>query len=194
MTGILELNFDRPVSEDISKGGHFGATRHYGGHKGVDFMAPRGTKVKAIEGGKVVCSIMREGSKEKTRYGNVIVIDHTPDAGENQRHIYSLSAHLDSRGVSRGQKISKGSEIGTSGNTGMRYYYQGKKRGYHLHFEIIDSPRELKWNGTDWHSISLRENPMNDYIGSTLSVDYNQTGGQISRVGLVSRYGPINRF
>ena len=132
---------------------------------------------------------MREGSKEKTRYGNVIVIDHTPEAGNKQRQIYSLSVHLDSRKVSKGQMVSKGSAIGTSGNTGMRYYYQGKKKGYHLHFEIIDSLRELRWNGTDWHSISLRENPMNDYIGSALNIiDYNEIGGQVGKFGTVSSY------
>jgi murein DD-endopeptidase MepM/ murein hydrolase activator NlpD len=75
MEGTIELNFGRPVGDDITKpGGKFGATRHYGPHKGVDFRSNWGTGVKAIEWGEVVCSLMREGSKEKANYGNVIAL------------------------------------------------------------------------------------------------------------------------
>lgn len=172
MRRTIELNFDRPVKERISDGGHFGATRHYGGHKGVDFFSPRGTRVKAVERGEVVSSIMREGSKKKTNYGNIIVIDHTPEAGINQRHIYSLYAHLESRSVYKGQVVEKGETVGRSGNTGMRYYYMGKKRGYHLHFEMIDAPKKLKWSDGGFHGTSYRVNPMGrNYIGGTLKIE-----------------------
>lgn len=158
----------------------------------MDFASPLGTNVKAVEHGKVVYSGMVDGSVKKTNYGNVIVIDHTPEADRDQRHIYSLYAHLDSRGVYRGQGVSKGRTIGKSGNTGMRYYYMGKKRGYHLHFEMIDSPRELQWGPGRFHGTSYRVDPMGgDYIGGTLIIDYGQATGQIS---LSSRYGSIYRF
>lgn len=173
MTGIIELHFDRPVKEGISEGGHFGATRHYGGHKGVDFACPLGTNVKAIERGKVVYSGMVDGSVKKTNYGNVIVIDNTPEADRNQRHIYSLYAHLDDRRVSQFQTVRLLQSIGQSGNTGMRYYYMGKKSGYHLHFEMVDSPRELYWGPGSFHGTSYRVDPMGgDYIGGTLKIDY----------------------
>ena len=173
MTGIIELNFKRPVKEGISEGGHFDATRHYGSHKGVDFLAPRGTDVKAVEHGKVVYSGMVDGSVKKTNYGNVIVIDHTPEADRNQRHIYSLYAHMEDRGPSSYQTVRLLQSIGRSGNTGMRYYYAGKKRGFHLHFEIIDSPRELHWGPGSFHDTSYRVDPMDgDYIGGTLKIDY----------------------
>src|SRR3972149_2008816 len=192
MEGTIELKFIRPVGDDItSPGGEFGATRHYGPHKGVDFKSRLRTDVRASERGEVVCSVLREGSKEKTNYGNVIVIDHTPEADPDQRHIYTLYAHLDYRGVYRGQKVRKEETIGRSGNSGTRQSYSGKpkekQKDYHLHFELIDSLRKLVWDGGNWHPLSLRKDPMNGYIGSTLTIDYDRTGGQISRAGLSSR-------
>lgn len=173
MTGTIELNFDRPVKEGISEGGHFGATRHYGGHKGVDFSTPLGKDVKAAENGNVVYSGMENGSVKKTNYGNVIVIDHTPEADRDQRHVYSLYAHLENRGVSLYKTVGKGETIGQSGNTGMRYYYMGKEKGYHLHFEMIDSPRELHWGPGSFHGTSYRVDPMDGgYIGGTLKIEY----------------------
>lgn len=87
MNGTIELHFERPVGDEISPKGEFGAYRHYGPHKGVDFLSMLGTRVKASEGGVVVYSSERPGSKEKTKYGHVIVIDHTPGADDDQRHI-----------------------------------------------------------------------------------------------------------
>jgi murein DD-endopeptidase MepM/ murein hydrolase activator NlpD len=202
IAGTLELDFGRPVGRDIGitpKGGKFGAHRHYGGHKGVDFAAYL-CSVKAIESGRVVCSTMRAGSKEKANYGNVIVIDHTPEAGPDQRHVYSLSAHLDSRAVYRNleKKIEKGRTIGISGNSGTRQSYSGKpkadQKDYHLHFEIIDSPRKLVWNGSNFHSLSLREDPMSGYIGSILIIEYGWIDGQLCGAELPSRYDPFYRF
>jgi len=134
MEGTIELKFIRPVGDDItSPGGEFGATRHYGPHKGVDFKSRLRTDVRASERGEVVCSVLREGSKEK-------------------------------------------------------------QKDYHLHFELIDSLRKLVWDGGNWHPLSLRKDPMNGYIGSTLTIDYDRTGGQISRAGLSSRYEPFYRL
>jgi murein DD-endopeptidase MepM/ murein hydrolase activator NlpD len=159
-------------------------------------MPAGGTNVRAVESGKVAYSGMVDGSAKKTNYGNVIVIGHTPEADRNQRHVYSFYAHLDSRGVSRGHEVAKGgSSIGTSGNSGMRYYYMGKKKGYHLHFETIDSPRELQWGPGSFHGTSYRVDPMGrDYIGGTLIIDYGQATGEVSMSALSSRYGSIYRF
>ena len=109
----------------------------------------------AVEGGRVVYSDNRAGSENKANYGNVVVIDHAPEAGKDQRHIYSLYAHLDGVLTSRGETVEKGSTIGISGNTGTRQYYEGerkgipkaKQRGFHLHFEIIDSLKGFDFNG-----------------------------------------------
>lgn len=196
MESMLELNFDRPVRDDITKpGGEFGAPRHYGGHKGVDFRSNRFTRVKAIESGRVVCSTECVGSKTKTNYGYVVVIDHTQYAGTYQRHVYSLSAHLEHRGVSRDQEVEKGKIIGLSGNSGTRQSYSDKdkadQKGYHLHFEIIDSPVKLYWNGRNFHALSLRGNPMSAYIGCRLSIDYSRLAGKPSGSGVPSWRDPF---
>lgn len=178
MEGTIELKFIRPVSDEITRpGGEFGAHRYYGPHKGVDFKSNWGTAVEASERGEVVCSVMCEGSKEKANYGNVIVIDHTPEAADDQRHVYTLYAHLDSRGVSSGQGVGKGRMICRSGNSGTRQSYNGQpkaeQKGYHLHFELIDSPRELHWGPGSFHNTSYRVDPMGgNYIGGTMKVKY----------------------
>lgn len=59
MEGQKELKFKEPVTDRVTEnGGEFGAPRHYGGHKGVDFRSNWGTDVMASESGKVVFSGM----------------------------------------------------------------------------------------------------------------------------------------
>lgn len=188
------LEFIRPVPDDITiipGVGEYGASRPYGAHIGVDFLA-RLEDVFAVEGGGVVYSGMRAGSENKTNYGNTVVIDHTPLAGRDQRHIYSLYAHLDSVAVSRGARIEKGSTIGISGNTGTRQHYEGERkgipkerqRGYHLHFEIIDSQKSFDFNG-GWPvdlRPSDRKDPMRDYIGERITIEYALTEEDMSKI------------
>lgn len=145
MKKTLKLEFDRPVDKRVKineRDGKFGVQRPYGSHIGVDFSAYLDT-VYACEGGRVVYSGTREGSERKANYGNVIVIDHDPDAGEDQRHIYSLYAHLDSISTSTGKKVEKGSAIGISGNTGTTWYYKGVKRGFHSSLAGFFMPRHF---------------------------------------------------
>lgn len=183
MPWTVELNFsEKPVDAEVTpRVGKFGAKRHYGPHKGVDFRAYK-QDVRAVEAGKVAFSGMREGSEDVTRYGNVVVIDHTPRAGEDQRHIYSLYAHLDNRSVSRGQTVEKGDLVGISGNSGTREYYMGKKGGFHLHFEIIDSPDALPWSRTLSHQRSFYKDPFDNYLGSKVTIEYGVSPDVMSKL------------
>ncbi|MFJ8078461.1 peptidoglycan DD-metalloendopeptidase family protein [Streptomyces sp. NPDC096176] len=97
-----------------------GAMWSSGYHTGVDFAASSGTSVKAVGAGTVV-SAGWSGS-----YGNEVVIQHTDGT-------YSQYAHLSSLGVSSGQSVSGGQQIGLSGST-------GNSSGPHLHFEIRTGP------------------------------------------------------
>lgn len=194
MPGTIKLVFTRPVDKKVEineKYGKFGAERPYGSHIGVDFLAKRDT-VYACEGGRVVYSDNRAGSENKANYGNVVIIDHTPGAGEDQRHIYSLYAHLDSISTSTGEEVEKGSAIGISGNTGTKQYYEGERkgipkarqRGYHLHFEIIDSPKSFDFSG-GWPGDLRpgdRKDPMKDYIGQKVTIEYNFTEEETGKI------------
>ncbi|MCL4873872.1 M23 family metallopeptidase [bacterium] len=124
----------------------------------------------ASESGIVVYSGTREGSTTRTNYGDTIVIDHTPEAGKDERHIYTLYAHLDRRNVYEGHGARKGEKIGISGNSGMVAFYKNLKQGFHLHFEVIDSQTELNW-GYGWPT-GNRQDPM-DYLGRVTIIEYS---------------------
>ncbi|MET9845855.1 M23 family metallopeptidase [Streptomyces ossamyceticus] len=91
-----------------------------GYHTGVDFVAQTGTSLKAVGAGTVV-SAGWGGA-----YGNQVVIKLADG-------YYAQYAHLSSIGVSAGQSVTGGQQIGLSGAT-------GNVTGPHLHFEIRTTP------------------------------------------------------
>ncbi|MFF9688752.1 peptidoglycan DD-metalloendopeptidase family protein [Streptomyces sp. NPDC014623] len=97
-----------------------GASWSSGYHTGADFQAASGTSVRSIGPGTVV-SAGWSGS-----YGNEVVIQHSDG-------MYSQYAHLSSLGVSAGQAVTGGQQIGLSGST-------GNSTGPHLHFEVRTGP------------------------------------------------------
>ncbi|HWB61900.1 MAG TPA: M23 family metallopeptidase [Chitinophagales bacterium] len=87
-------------------------------HKGMDFVAPTGTKVHVTGDGVVeTVNYSFEG------YGNEIIINH----GYGYRTRY---AHLSRFNVQEGQKVKRGDVIGYIGST-------GKSTGPHLHYEVL---------------------------------------------------------
>ncbi|QTE01398.1 M23 family metallopeptidase [Streptomyces cyanogenus] len=91
-----------------------------GSHTGIDFHAAAGTAVHAVGSGTVV-STGWGGA-----YGNQIVIRMADG-------MYTQYGHLSSIGVTVGQKVVPGQQIGLSGAT-------GNVTGPHLHFEARTSP------------------------------------------------------
>ncbi|MEU6356460.1 M23 family metallopeptidase [Streptomyces sp. NPDC047072] len=91
-----------------------------GSHTGVDFHAASGTSVHAVGRGTVV-EAGWGGS-----YGNQIVIRMADGT-------YTQYGHLSSIGVSVGQSVTPGQQIGLSGAT-------GNVTGPHLHFEARTTP------------------------------------------------------
>lgn len=87
-------------------------------HKGVDYGAPIGTKVRATGDG-TVDFIGKQGG-----YGNLVILSH---AGGYQ----TAYAHLNgfSKGLRKGSKITQGDIIGFVGKTGWA-------TGPHLHYEF----------------------------------------------------------
>lgn len=89
----------------------------------VDFGASIGTPVKASAAGTVI--IAKAGNNGG--YGTYIVITHADGS-------QTLYGHLSKLSVAAGDKVDQGETIGLSGNT-------GKSTGPHLHFKIINGPR-----------------------------------------------------
>ncbi len=87
-------------------------------HKGVDFAAPMGAKVKVTSDGVVAFVGQQHG------YGNVVIVDH-------QGHFSTVYGHLSrfAGGLHKGQRIEQGQIIGYVGMTGLA-------TGPHLHYEF----------------------------------------------------------
>lgn len=98
-------------------------------HWGVDFSGISGND-NIIAIGNGVCRL----SEYQDGYGNVIIITHPASKSTNNIQFESLYAHLASRDVRVGDKVSAGQIIGQQGNTGK---YGNSK---HLHFELF-SPK-----------------------------------------------------
>ena len=92
------------------------------GHNGVDLTSYYGAPILAAATGQV---IVARGSGWNGGYGSYIVIKHNNGT-------QSLYAHLSKVGVSVGQTVNQGDEIGNMGSS-------GDSTGTHLHFEIRGS-------------------------------------------------------
>ena len=93
-------------------------------HGGIDFSGPVGLGIYATGDGVVV-----KVEKNKSGYGNHVLIDH----GYGYKTRY---AHLHTIKVKKGEKVKRGQEIGTMGNT-------GKSTAPHLHYEVITNNKAV---------------------------------------------------
>lgn len=87
-------------------------------HKGVDYGAPTGTRVRATADGVV------EFAGQQGGYGNLLILRH-------QGHFSTAYGHLNkfATGLRKGSKINQGDLIGFVGQTGWA-------TGPHLHYEF----------------------------------------------------------
>jgi len=87
-------------------------------HKGIDYGAPTGTRVRSVANGTVV-SAGRQGG-----YGNLIVIRHQGTYSTAYGHLSGFAA-----GIRQGTHVSQGETIAYVGQTGLA-------TGPHLHYEF----------------------------------------------------------
>lgn len=87
-------------------------------HTGIDFSATKGTPIYATGDGVVI-----QVSTEFGGYGKSIIIDH--GFGFTSRY-----AHLNDFNIKKGQKVKRGDQIGTVGNTGA-------STAPHVHYEVM---------------------------------------------------------
>jgi len=111
------LEFSR-VSSGFSSGRLHPVLNTIRAHKGVDYAAPIGTKVKVTSDG-TVAFVGKQGG-----YGNVVMINH-------QGRYSTVYGHLSAfaKGMRQGQHVAQGDVIGYVGMTGLA-------SGPHLHYEF----------------------------------------------------------
>ncbi len=96
-------------------------------HNGVDMAAPSGSPILAAYDGEVVAA------SYSPTMGNYVMIDH----GDG---LYTIYMHASSVGVSDGQMVARGEQIGKIGST-------GRSTGPHLHFTVRkDGNYVSPWN------------------------------------------------
>jgi murein DD-endopeptidase MepM/ murein hydrolase activator NlpD len=87
-------------------------------HKGIDYGAPIGTKVRSTGDAVVEFAGMQRG------YGNVIYLRHAGDYTTVYGHLNGFA-----KGIRKGKSVSQGETIGYVGQTGLA-------SGPHLHYEF----------------------------------------------------------
>jgi murein DD-endopeptidase MepM/ murein hydrolase activator NlpD len=88
-------------------------------HRGIDYAAPVGTRVRATGDGVV------EFAGSQGAYGNLVILKH---AGQYSTYYAHLSGFAN--GVRKGTRIQQGEVIGFVGQTGLA-------TGPHLHYEFL---------------------------------------------------------
>ncbi len=111
------LEFSR-VSSGFTNARYHPILQEWRAHRGIDYAAPVGTRVKATADG-VVESASRHGG-----YGNLIVLRHQSKYTTWYGHLSGFA-----KGIHKGVRVSQGEVIGYVGATGLA-------TGPHLHYEF----------------------------------------------------------
>ncbi|MEK9720540.1 MAG: peptidoglycan DD-metalloendopeptidase family protein [Quisquiliibacterium sp.] len=111
------LEFSR-ISSGFSRSRLHPVHKVWRAHRGVDFAAPSGTKVRASADGKVKFAGSQNG------YGKVIMLEHSGGYSTVYAHLSRFAPD-----VRRGARVSQGDVIGAVGATGWA-------TGPHLHYEM----------------------------------------------------------
>lgn len=111
------LVFSR-ISSGFSLGRFHPVLKTWRAHKGIDYVAPMGTGVKAAADGIVSFAGWQGG------YGNVITLEHEGSYSTVYGHLSAFA-----KGLRKGQRVRQGDIIGRVGATGLA-------TGPHLHYEF----------------------------------------------------------
>lgn len=111
------LEFSR-ISSGFSTARYHPVLKEWRAHKGVDYAAPTGTRVKSTADGSVAFAGRQNG------YGNLVVIKHQGNHETVYGHLSGFA-----NGLRKGQRVNQGDVIGYVGMTGLA-------TGPHLHYEF----------------------------------------------------------
>lgn len=118
------LEFSR-ITSGFSNGRFHPILKTWRAHKGIDYGAPTGTRVRSVADGTI------EFIGRQNGYGNLIIVRH--------HGVYSTAyGHLNgfAPGMRKGAAVSQGQLIGYVGQTGMA-------TGPHLHYEFRVKNRQV---------------------------------------------------
>ncbi|ALV24511.1 zinc metallopeptidase, M23 family [Campylobacter iguaniorum] len=99
--------------------------KRYRAHLGMDYAAPKGTKIYAAGDGTVSFAGKKGG------YGNVLTINHADGYMTLYAHVNGFAS-----GMKRGKSVKKGQLVAYVGNTGM-------STGPHLHFGLYKNNKAI---------------------------------------------------
>lgn len=142
------LEFSR-ISSGFSKARYHPVLKEWRAHKGVDYAAPTGTRVKSTADGSVAFAGRQNG------YGNLIVIKHHGNYETVYGHLSGFA-----KGLRKGQHVNQGDVIGYVGMTGLA-------TGPHLHYEF-------KVAGVQRNPLSI-EVPVAFPIAANLKGEFNRS-------------------
>lgn len=111
------LEFSR-ISSGFSNARFHPVLQEWRAHRGVDYAAPTGTRVKSTADG-VVEFVGKQGG-----YGNLVVVRHQGQYSTVYGHLSGFA-----KGLHKGSRVSQGDVIGYVGMTGLA-------TGPHLHYEF----------------------------------------------------------
>ena len=111
------LEFSR-ISSGFTLARFHPVLKRWRAHKGVDYAAPIGTRIKATADGTVAFAGKQGG------YGNVVMLQHTGGVTTVYGHLSRVAP-----GLRKGQRISQGDIVGHVGMSGLA-------SGPHLHYEF----------------------------------------------------------
>lgn len=111
------LEFSR-ISSGFSNARFHPVLKTWRAHRGIDYAAPTGTRVKAAADGVVAFAGWQGG------YGNVVILQHHGQYSTVYGHLSTFA-----KGLRKGQRVSQSDIIGYVGATGMA-------TGPHLHYEF----------------------------------------------------------
>ncbi|MBP2032398.1 murein DD-endopeptidase MepM/ murein hydrolase activator NlpD [Clostridium algifaecis] len=128
VSNLVSTAFQKPVEGNIARAFsenpvYWSSTNTYRPNLGYDIQASVGKSVFAAMDGKV------EEINTDTQDGVQVIINH-------QNGLKTVYSNLDRNlKVSKGQNVTKGTVIGSVGNTTLRSAYE--KYGDHLHFAVL---------------------------------------------------------
>lgn len=111
------LEFSR-ITSGFTKARFHPVLKTWRAHKGVDYGAPTGTRVRATADGTIALAGKQSG------YGNIVIIQHKGSFSTAYGHLSAFA-----KGMHRGARVNQGDVIGYVGSTGMA-------TGPHLHYEF----------------------------------------------------------